>query len=88
MSVENVGGSTPAARVIYSRALPLDCVTSVVKFDETVFYQQALSKFWPVSSVSSLLTIGDRHCTLGIRSFFWVGSGFVRQEGGGMGQVK
>ena len=52
------------------------------------FIKEALSKSWPVSSVSSLLMIGDRHCMLGIRSFLWVGSGFVRWEGGGMGQVK
>ena len=32
VSFGNVGGSTPAARVICSRALPLDCVTSVVEF--------------------------------------------------------
>ena len=32
MSFGNVGGSTPAARVICGRALPLDCVTSVVEF--------------------------------------------------------
>ena len=31
VSFGNVGGSTPAARVICSRALPLDCVTSVVE---------------------------------------------------------
>ena len=32
VSVENVSGSIPAARVTCSRALPPDCVTSVVEF--------------------------------------------------------
>ena len=53
---------------------------------KAAFYQEVLSKFWFVYSVSSLLTIRDRHCMLGM--FLWVGSGFMRREGGGMGQVK
>ena len=32
VSVENITGSTPAVIVICSRALPPDCVTSVVEF--------------------------------------------------------
>ena len=32
VSVENVGGSTLGVKVICSRALPLDCVMSVVEF--------------------------------------------------------
>ena len=32
VSVENVSGPIPAARVTCSRALPPDCVTSVVEF--------------------------------------------------------
>ena len=55
------------------------------KADETAFYQVVLSKFWFVSSVSSLLTIGDRHCMLGIGPYLQVGSGFARRGGRGCG---